>query len=671
MYKKIKTWNSDSNNPFESMVSKYMSAIFDKIELALWKTYLKSAPVEQVTGNQTIQYYLNNHLQIQGDEDLLEEEIPLPVVIELLDYLLTSKIEDFLREDFEKEEKSEKPSQTYLTFSQFLERENISDFNLQRFSSAMLYINHSQNHNKRPLYFLLYRLRNNLLIEYQSRNYSIKHIRKSLESLYKNIEDLLRGNILYTHCHKLTQDSIIQLSNQFQAMIISRYASELRMGKNVEEGERVYSETIRQVKDLDEIKELSSSYSLKLQELVKGDLNESLLLDWYDSYSGDILEATSVIQGMSLNELTNQRVSMTDTLRKMIVNEILAHKDLSNVLEEAYNDLDLEKIKQLVNDMCQERLSDVVYTVAFHVKHLKADNSFSRLEFQDFVLLSDALFEGWQSELTKKFDNPLHISAPDEPQNEYAWVLVNNTKAANGDIEMAVTRAKNKLKSRLSLMYFFVALDEEHEFTISDRYVACNNDNKNFYFGSFSKKTIPYQPKSIDDFDSTLIDLLINFDLKESKWKDSILKAVEEFEQFCRTSDVHDQIKYLKGMLVSLFGPLDNSFELAAACSIFIAGTNYNQPNVTYGDMRSWLFEDFIEFFIISEEPGKDALKERIVERFKVFCKSIFLTTLINFNSIKLDNKESIFDIIDWLLFIFPSNQLINGEELEVDESKS
>ncbi|MDR6717405.1 hypothetical protein [Paenibacillus sp. 2003] len=664
MYKKIKTWNFDSNNPFDEMLSKYMTAIFDKIELALWKIYLKNTPVEKVHGNQIIQYYLDNHLQLQWDTDLFNEEATLPIVIELLDYLLTSKMEDFLREDLRTEEKLEEPNTINLTFSQFLEQYKKSESNLVDYTNELLYKNIRQESGEKPLYFLLYRLRNNLLIGYESRNYSIKHIRKSLEYLYKKIEDLLREHILYTHCDRLTKDSITQLTNQFQLLIISRYANELRIGKNADEGERIYSEAISQFKDLDEIKELASSYSQKLEDLIKGDMNVSILLDWYDSYSEDIREAASCIQEIPLKVLSNQRVSMTNTLRNMIVNRIIVHTDFGVVLEQAFNALDNEQIKHLVNQMCLERLNDVVYTVALHVKHLKADNSFSRLEFRDYVFLSDALFEGWQSEITKGFDIPHRISAPDEPQKEYTWVLVNNTKAANGDLEMAITRAENKLKSRISLMYFFATREEEHEFTISDRYVAYNNDINSVSFGSSSKKTIPYSPKSIDDFDSTLIDLLLNFDLKESQWRQSILKASENFDHFCRTFDVNDQLKYLKAMLTSLFEPVEHPSKLAAACSIFISGTNYNQSNVTYGDMRVWLFEDFLEFFNIADVSGKEALKERIVERFKVFCKSIFFTTLINFDSIKLDLKESIFDIIDWLLYIFPNDQFINGKEL-------
>lgn len=117
-------------------------------------------------------------------------------------------------------------------------------------------------------------------------------------------------------------------------------------------------------------------------------------------------------------------------------------------------------------------------------------------------------------------------------------------------------------------------------------------------------------------------------------------------------------MKYLKSVITSLFDSQDHK-QLAAACSVFIAGVNYRGTAVTFGNMRIWLYEDFLEFFMLSDTPGKTALKERVVERFKVFCKNIFVTTFLNFDLGNNKRKGTILDLVSWLLFVYPSDRPI------------
>lgn len=79
--------------------------------------------------------------------------------------------------------------------------------------------------------------------------------------------------------------------------------------------------------------------------------------------------------------------------------------------------------------------------------------------------------------------------------------------------------------------------------------------------------------------------------------------------------------------------------------------------------MRLWLYEDFIELFELASQIGYEALKERIVERFKMFCKNVIGTVLFNLVTIEESEDYDFKDILAWILYINPANDLIGGDQ--------
>ncbi|ODP26692.1 hypothetical protein PTI45_03943 [Paenibacillus nuruki] len=115
-------------------------------------------------------------------------------------------------------------------------------------------------------------------------------------------------------------------------------------------------------------------------------------------------------------------------------------------------------------------------------------------------------------------------------------------------------------------------------------------------------------------------------------------------------------------MLRSIFYDLKNDHEIAFFSSIIVAGHNYNKSDMSYGEMRLLLRNDFEEFFRLSNESGNQLLKERILERFKVFCKIIFKEFLdhnINFNK---NTEVSLINIAEWKLEYYPDAERIGGK---------
>ncbi|WP_415836873.1 hypothetical protein, partial [Paenibacillus glucanolyticus] len=478
----------------------------------------------------------------------------------------------------------------------------------------------------------------------------------------KKFDALLLDCVLYNHGGVLSVKIIQSIYKKCETLIIHYFASEQRVGKPLEEGRRIYDYVTELIKNSREFEHLTARYIEIFENLFKNELSESDLRGWISLYLSDFYHIA-----LQFASPTYEKNSLSgryfEAVRLAIVEAILEQGDPELIIKTEYDALQPEQFKQLFDWMYEENLKIVNYTVCLHVKDLKADSRFSRLDLKDIEFMSDALFEGWQHGLPfqKNFERPHLVRSSEDQQKEYIWVLVHNILAGINDIQSTYQLAEEKLTSCLSLLYFFSARDDDHNFIIEDQYLAYNHDRKKMHHAYASKKG-NISAKSIDELDPELVDLLVRFHDTELKWKADILQAAKNFEHYFRSMGISEQMKYLKAVITSLFGNTQDQRSLAAACSVFVSGTNYRGSDVTFIDTRAWLFDDFMEFFMLCETSGKFALKERIMERFKVFCKNVFVTTLVNFDILDSNVHATIKDIVDWLYFVYPNHRPIREE---------
>ncbi|BAH44557.1 hypothetical protein BBR47_35800 [Brevibacillus brevis NBRC 100599] len=673
MYKKIfrlayKTYGFSKS--INEIFSTHISKFHDRIEYAIWMQHLKSMKAPNGKELDYIEFYLKNFSFTQEHMQTLELDLPDHVTIELLDSILTSKMEQFLltSQSFEEFDREEQNTSTVpsISFATYLKGPKIKNDLPEYLKQLQEYRNLSLENDRKPLYFYLYRLRNNLLHGINSRFYSIKYVHKSLEILKEYFENLLIDQLLYSIPSNLTSQSITQLSKQIEAMTIRDFASDYRLGRNLEEGDQLYGKITSKISSSLQIEQLTNLHNKNLENILRQNLNEETLHEWFITYQGDLFKTATTILDDLPQPVESIRSSNRSfgTLRKIIVRRVLDEGNPEKLIEDAYNGVRPEVIKQVFEQMYEERLTEAIYTVAFHVKDIKAENSFTRLEIENIEFLSGPLFEGWQLGLAhqEKREQPLLFESLPEQKDNHIWVLVRQITAAKFDSEMAAQRAKDKLLGCLGLMYYFVAREDQHNFTIEPSCYAYNHDKEIFTVLNQLKEKRE-ELKSVDELDPSLIELLARFYPINHNWKASVLAAANHYHVFCSSFELSEQIRRLKLMLSCIFREIHKPELLAAASAVFIAGINYDGPGVTYKDMRRWLFEDFREFLEIADAPGKEALKERIIERFKVFCKNIFVTTLLNFDSLQDDVEDAtVTDIVEWLFFIYPDSHLIREE---------
>ncbi|ALS09932.1 hypothetical protein ABE82_26315 (plasmid) [Paenibacillus peoriae] len=675
MYKNIKKtifqsieFNKTSNDLFAQNVSR----LLDCVEYTLWRKYLINNP--QPLGHELIHYYLVNYLNAEENWEILDLDLSHQTCVELLDSMLTTKMEEFLTSRVSlkeiRENKKVKSSLPPVTFREYLLENERVQFNMSTYKDSLQVVpGLTPEMDKRPLYFLLYRLRNNILHSISSRSFSIMYINKSLEGLTRELNKLLVNRLLYGNNRKLSMSSLDSIYKEYEKTLIYNYASEQRGGKNEEEGTRLFEQTMSRIRESVQIKQLANSHGLNFVHILTTDLDETTLKDWSNAYQQDFYKAAEENTqdfATARNLIRFSDPSFSD-LRRIIVRTILDQGNPKELIEKSYFDVKPEEIIELFNRMYEERLLEADYTVAFHVKNFRAESSFTRLEINDIAFMSDAFFEGWKMGLKaqEKGERPTIIRSSVECQEDHIWVLVHNIKAGSHDIDMASQLGKTKLLNCLNLMSYFSVREDGHRFKIAERCFTYNHD---FYYFGYSDQDIEHLggAKAVDELEQDLVDFLARFFEKDYNWKDSILEAVQHFDLYCRSFDIEEQIKHLKSLILSLFVDNENTEWIAGACSILIAGTNYQGTDVTYLEMRKWLFEDFVEFLKVADDPKKKALKERIIERFKVFCQKVFATVLFNLHSLDKNIEEvTLTDIVEWLLFVYPDNRLIGevGED--------
>lgn len=388
--------SSTFSDPVEESLTNCFSQFMDCVEHSLWKKYLDKYP--EAKDIDLINHYLEFHLDCEELKALDEIDVPPRVVVELLDNILTSKINELLLvpiQQLEEKPESEIPS---VTFQEYLDTVKKVDLDLYVIGISLeTELEVQPEFEKKPLYFVLYRLRSNLLYSIDDRMYSMKYIEKSMDNFKREFEKILLDQVLYNNIALLTDEHIQHISIDCQNTLIHSFSSELRSGRTLEAGNEIYKEVSQKIRETVELGNITDEYRKRLKHLIKEGLNETKLRSWAYSYWVDFYEYVSSIvkPNHDINHIEKQ---LFQFVHQAIVRALLEHGNHEEILKTAYNNLYAERTEDLFKWMSEEWLKFVNYTVCLRVKNLTA-SEFSRLSLKDVEFKSRELFESWQYEL--------------------------------------------------------------------------------------------------------------------------------------------------------------------------------------------------------------------------------------------------------------------------------
>ncbi|MEG8975257.1 hypothetical protein U8Y98_00785 [Priestia megaterium] len=610
--------------------------------------------------------------EVISDTHTFRIDLSEDIMIEILDVILHLRMEGFLSEPFnfqeEKNEKKAKPIE-FMPFKKFVNERDINlnldsyaENTIEEFEGILNEKYKNKNYYQKPPYFLLYRSRNILSKLINNRNFSIKIIEKFLKEVKNDLRIYLYKKIIQENLESLTDKDKKAVYEEIQEYLIRDSLSDLRLGKTFEDGNLAIKITKQKIDDYnikklveeeiynDFLKEFSSSSDLNLESWVNKyvDLFKGKLQD----FKGDFDEYLDCIDF----RYDKKRIDM------IVLGSILSNsKNYQQLIDEAYRSLSSEEKASVVERVKERYLKTSEFTIALRVKDLITENKFLYNEMNDDIYaLSKEMFNGWQHDLYKDSnENRTIVNFNDN--DSYTWFIVKNIKCGIEDVENACNIARDKLSQMLNFLYYFISNESEMNFTIDNVHVSFNHDTKKRTYGNGNSSNLP-EPKRIDDLDKNLIKFMNEFYQNDSLHRYHVQAAINYYIKLCRTEDITEKINCEVNILKNIFRE-ENLEKVALYSSIIIAGTNYDNDDVTYGEMRQWLYEDFTEFFQLASQQGHFFAKERVCERFKVFCKNIIGTLLFNLIPMKEEIHYDVQDIIKWILYINPDNHNIVRRE--------
>lgn len=703
MYKRIERFGFSSNqfikeidDVFEMDCNKFMN----EIEYVLLKKYY---PSDMFNEDNTIKdfdcrnyndeellnkFILKKYIDILSNDEFIDFSIDFSgeECVEILDAILTQKLDDELSVNVaaakaikkNRNDKKEEDEKDFIKFKEYISKYNFSNRKISDFRGFVKenYLDTTQNnfiqdYINRPLYFIIYRVRNNIIKTLNHRRYSVKLLEKYIKDLKEKFKILLYKKIIQLNFAKIDIDKINAIYNVIEEEFLHQYLLDYRLGKTEKDGTKISSEVKKIIQELgiqENIKkELFQSFS-KLFENYNEDDNVLWLRKYEDKFV-IYIKKSSQLDGFDVGKEKNYQFNITricDLFRIHTVSQIFSKLDKDNItilINSAYKAINMDEKADFIKEISGKFLELSNFTVALQVKDLVVKDEIFELKIADISFLSYELFKSWQYEIQTgmKVEEP-HIFESDTKET-HIYVLVKNVVAAREDTEKAMELAKEKLIKTLNMLYFFISREDEINFQIEPLTLILNNNCNTFSvsFGDVKR----FEPKEIDDVDIELINFINKYFSSNYQWKNVVINALGSYMSLLKSKSVDQKIELQSKIIKQIFNKWDNVDDLAFNAAIIIAGSNISKDNATYRQMRLWLFEDFKELLNISNVNDKClVLKERIYDRFKVFSRNIIGTILFNLDTID-DTRADIEQIIDWIAYMYPNNKLIRSEQNE------
>lgn len=569
----------------------------------------------------------------------LDETKSKKLLISLYEYYLRKEmIENISFEEME-EVKSKNTEKISETFRNFLESGNNENF-IEKFDNEINEVFNDQKLLKtiyvnRPNYFLLYRIRNNILREINSKICSEKHIENMIKYINKKYLELyvLQYNSKFFNEIK----NFNSMKNEIFEHIEELFLESLRNGKTISVGNELVNMFKGRTEKNDKFKGVKESYKEKINKTDGYKKMVDNFMNFQEEYN------KIAIKYFDAETIKINIIWQKDDLKTFIMYCVSEY--INDSLKKESNSIDCEKIEKIImTDIKNKYMENERYDVVFKAKNveiLKTENAqisnFTFLKCKDLKENMDLYLEHKCS----KFENDFLKNVNEND----IFVLVKNIEVLKRDSTYIGEIVCQKYKDLSNVIYFYTAREKSKEIKLPENLLIIEK-NSDFRLVS-----------------NIHTDGYFNIKIKSDEWLNEIFnnEISSELRRVLNSINEYNNINYYEnsGRLVEAYKMLLNNSDLynyARKLAILIAGTNNYKYRVTYLCLRFWLIEDYMEF--LDRKLSYDIF---INERFLVFYKSI-LSIVFSYNDL-IDNNI-VNNLQQWILKIFP-NDFIKNEEKE------
>lgn len=568
--------------------------------------------------------------------DQIESKMLLITLYEY--YLREEMVEyvDFLDFDKEKNVKGEKIEENFKTFiNNYKDEKYLEDFDIKvkklfkdREAIKKIYIN-------RPTYFLLYRIRNNLLREINKTKCSENFIKNSIKQIKRFYTEKYIDE--YNKKFFFTIKKFDEMKNEIFKHIEEEFLDWIRNGKTVNAGNELVVKFKNAIQKDIEYNKLRNEYI----NLIKIEDGYEATKEKYEK----LQEKYNKIAFKYLDEKTKINANWIKNDLNIFFSYCTVEYIVDSLSEDRIQNIDNCKIKEVENETIEyiktKIIKKEIYNVFIKIENvdLQQQNvmNVSNLTFIKGKELKINIDKYLQTECTKFEKDFFKL---DKIQENDVYVKVEKIEAYKSDSEFICNIAFKKINDIVNLIYFYTARDKSKRYKLGNQLLIIENSNNNKLVKYLTREGI---------FDIPLVsnEWMNNIFTGYGKNVKLIIEAINEFNKIINenTLDIELLIKSNKKLLNE-----NDVYKLSRDMAILIAGTNIFRYTISYLDLRFWLIEDYIEFF--SEELPNDQF---IQERFLNFYKRV-INIIFSYSDLKRNNL--IKDLQNWILKIFPDDYI-------------
>lgn len=558
------------------------------------------------------------------------------LLISLYEYYLREEMVEYLDFfDLDKENitNERKINEKFRDFIKNNNQNHLEDFDIEikelfkdNKSIRKIYIN-------RPTYFLLYRIRNNLLRETKKTKCSEYFIKSSIQKIRRFYSE----KYIYEFNKEffLSIKEIDKMKKEVFNHIEESFLDCIRNGKTISVGNELSANFKNAIKNDESYIKLKNEYV----NLIKIEDGYEITKEKYKTF----LEMYNDIAIKYFDNKTEINTSWIKNDLNMFFSYCVAEYIVDSLSDDKIQNIDKCKIKEIENQTIDYIKNQILRTETYNV-FMKIENI--DLKQQNIIKVSNLTFINGKelkanmnrylqfesTELGKRFFNLNNIQEND------VYVKVEKIKAYKNDSEFISNVVLNKIDDIINVIYFCTARDDSKIYKLGNQMIIIGSGNNKLvkYLNNEGRIDIPL-------FSNEWIDKTFT---EYSKYTKSIIESINEFNKIVsdNTLDIGLMIESNRKLLNEI-----DVYSLSRVMAVLIAGTNiFKYNNVSYLELRFWLIEDYIEFF--NEELPKDQF---IKERFQNFYKRV-INIIFSYSDLKRNNL--IKDLQNWILKIFPND---------------
>lgn len=574
----------------------------------------------------------------------LDEITSKKLLISLYEYYLKEEMveyTDFWSMDKEKNSKKEKIEEDFRSF--LSSNDNIEY--IQKFDEEIKNILKDNQLVKevyvdRPTYFLLYRIRNNILKEVKKKVCSEKHFKNMIKDINKKYRELYVKQYNKEFFYKICEFE--ELKKEIFKHIEDELVDNIRNGKIVNVGNELASNFKHNIQKDEEYSKLIDKY---MEEIKKNDGFE-VMEEKYQEFQQKFSELS--IKYLDDKTQINEKWIKED-LKTFILYSTAQYiiENNHNEIEDISRDMINEIEKHIINYIKTEYLKKEKYDVFVKVLNIEL-NQRDNLNISNITFIDGKELKSNISRYLKHESNDFEenfFKSKNEEKKEI-FVKIEAIETYKRDSKYIEEIALEKVKDVINVIYFYNSREESKGYELSDRILIIENNT--------AYKSVTYSYKNgIFDLQLTSNEWLNNI-FKEEKYEKLriILDSINEYNKLNKDKERNN------GWLIESNKKLlneDSIYKCARDMSILIAGTNIFKYTVKYLNLRFWLIEDYLEFF-----NKKLPYDNFVMERFLNFYKRV-INIIFSYADVKDDNL--IKDLQKWILKIFPNNYIYKEDE--------